>query len=166
MFPNWKRGSSPFSPLPPELKVAQVVGKPVHVAISQFQVHDIDVAVEEADSPAQAGGDSGRSDLARLGDDRVVVDLFVFSSRQLQHLGEDGVDDHVLGLPSRSSLWYVLELVEGSGALDKGTLSPVAVEVDQELCGGIAVVVEDADGIDDGVAQERACHICRGWYRL
>jgi len=59
-------------------------------------------------------------------------------------------------------LRHVLEFVKGSGALDKGPLGPVAVNLDEESGGGVAIEVEDVDGVDDGVAEQRRGNV-RGW---
>lgn len=47
--------SSPFSPLPAELEVAQVVCKPIHESVEELHIHRLQTAEEESNGTTQTG---------------------------------------------------------------------------------------------------------------
>jgi hypothetical protein len=49
----------PFSPLPTELEVAEMVRKPVHEAVGKLHVHGFEAAEQESDGATQTGSYSG-----------------------------------------------------------------------------------------------------------
>ncbi|KAJ6438524.1 hypothetical protein O9K51_09117 [Purpureocillium lavendulum] len=94
-----------------------------------------------------------------------VHDL-AFRLGQLEELGKDGVDCHVLGLPRVAAVREIAQLVKGSRAFDKGAIGEVTVEIRQVSSHGVPVEVEDVDGINEPVSNERRGKGRRSRHRL
>jgi hypothetical protein len=84
----------------------------------------------------------------------VVVNELVFSTRKLEQLRENSINDHVLRFVLKFVSYDFLELVKGGSALSEGGRVEVAVEVHKEFGYHLAVEVELVNGIDDGITDE------------
>lgn len=145
----------PLGPFPGEAKVAQMVREPIEEAIAQLEIQSDDIPVQVPDGTSKARSDGRRRQLAGLRQDGVVVDELVLGSRQLEELGEDGIDRHIFGLPRRLRWLYVAKPIKGSGSSGKGPGSEVAVQIDQVAGRHVAIEVEDADCVGKRIADER-----------
>lgn len=167
--PEWQLAASnkehvchlPFCPSPAKLKVTQMMRKPVQEAVSQLEIQHWQAAVDCTNRSPKRRGNSGGGDLTTLRDNRVVVDELVLSTRQLEQLREDGVDDHVLRLVLNFFADCITELVERCSALSKGFERPVAIQIYEELGNHFPVEIELVNRINNAISDQRRRDISR-----
>lgn len=119
--------------------------EPVEKSVGQFHVHSREMPEQEADSSSKTWSDGRRGDFAGFGDNSVVVHQLMLWRWQLEDLGEDGINSHILRLPSRFFTRYFLEPVKRRSTLDEGIWCPEAIGLDKEFGSRDAVKVEDVD---------------------
>ena len=96
----------------------------------------------------------------------MVVNELLLRVWQLEELGEDSVDGHVLRLPRRLWRLNIAQLIERCGSCRKSPRGKVAVQVDQMPRGDVAVEMENVDRIQQCIPNQRRSGIRQRRHRL
>jgi hypothetical protein len=84
----------------------------------------------------------------------MIVDEFVLGARELEQLGEDGIDNHVLWLVLEFVSNDIFELVKRCSALSERGRVKVAVKVYEELGDDLAIEIELVDSVNKRISDE------------
>lgn len=155
----------PFSPLPGETKVTEMVREPIDKSVDELDIQGLQVVVKATNSSAQRRSNGSGSQFTDLSQHRVVVNHLVLWLREPKQLSKDCINCNILRLPCRSIGLFLYSVI-WSCTLDKGISGKVTVNVNEKSCYGETVEVEGIGGIGDGVSENAASNVVWRWNGL
>lgn len=94
----------------------------------------------------------------------MVVYEFVFWVGKMEEFREDCVDSYIFRFLGDVIFWLVLYFIKWCGMFQECFFCEIIIEVYQVMGGNIFVEIEDVDGVNQIIFDQRSCDVSGGRY--